>query len=161
MKHRTKCKQKIWPLHTSDLKFKYRGAQSLSGRVLEFRLRGCGFEPRRRHCIESLSKTLFPLLSTGSTQEDLSWDGSVIECLTQDRRDGVRVSPAALRCVLEQDTLLVQSTQEDMIFHGSKQYEPWSDCPPSPWEQSNLGPYCLHYRLCKNMRRWESRWQKL
>ena len=31
------------------------------------------FEPHRRHCIVSLSKTLYPLLSTGSTQKNTSW----------------------------------------------------------------------------------------
>ena len=41
------------------------GAQWLSGRVLD----GCGFEPHWRHCGVSLSKALYPLLSTGSTQE--------------------------------------------------------------------------------------------
>ena len=30
----------------------------------------CGFKLHRRHCFVSLSKTLYPLLSTGSTQED-------------------------------------------------------------------------------------------
>ena len=44
----------------------------LSGRVLDSRSRGCRFEPHQRHCIVSLSKTCYPLLSTGSTQEDLS-----------------------------------------------------------------------------------------
>ena len=32
--------------------------------------RGCGFELCRRHCVVSLSKTLYPLLTPGSTQED-------------------------------------------------------------------------------------------
>ena len=32
------------------------GAKCLSGRVLDSRRRGCGFEPQRRHCIVSLSK---------------------------------------------------------------------------------------------------------
>ena len=48
------------------------GTLSLSGRVLDSRLRGCGFEPHQRHCIVSLSKTHYPLLSTGSTKEDPS-----------------------------------------------------------------------------------------
>ena len=48
------------------------GAQWLSGRVLDSRPRGCGFEPHRRHCVVSLSKTHLSLLSTGSTQEDPS-----------------------------------------------------------------------------------------
>ena len=60
-----------------------RGVLWLSDRVLDSRLRGCGFEAHRRHCFVSLSKTLNHLLaSTGSTQEDLF--GSVVECLTQD-----------------------------------------------------------------------------
>ena len=33
------------------------GAQWLSGRVLDSRPRGRGFEPHRRHCVVSLSKT--------------------------------------------------------------------------------------------------------
>ena len=33
---------------------------------------GCGLEPYQRHCVVSLSKTLNPPISTGSTQEDLS-----------------------------------------------------------------------------------------
>ena len=47
-------------------------AQWLSGRVLDSRSRGWGFKPHRRHCVVSLSKTLYPLLRTGSTQEDRS-----------------------------------------------------------------------------------------
>ena len=48
------------------------GAQLLSGRVLDSRTRSRGFEPHRRHCVVSLSKIHLSLLSTGSTQEDLS-----------------------------------------------------------------------------------------
>ena len=33
------------------------GAQWLSGRVLDSRSMGRGFEPHRRHCVVSLSKT--------------------------------------------------------------------------------------------------------
>ena len=44
----------------------------VSGRVLHSRLRGCGFEPHRRHGVVSVSKTFYPLLRRGSTQEDLS-----------------------------------------------------------------------------------------
>ena len=33
------------------------------------RLRGCGLERHRRRCIVSLSKALYPLLSSGSSQE--------------------------------------------------------------------------------------------
>ena len=48
------------------------GGLCLGGRVLDLRPQGCGFEPYRRHCIVSFSNSLYPLLSTGSTQEDPS-----------------------------------------------------------------------------------------
>ena len=38
------------------------GAQWFSGRMLDSRPRGCGFEPHRRHCIVSLSKNINPSL---------------------------------------------------------------------------------------------------
>ena len=38
------------------------GAQWLSGRVLDSRPRGRGFEPHRRHCVVSLSKYINPSL---------------------------------------------------------------------------------------------------
>ena len=47
-------------------------SSQLRGRVLESRPRGRGFEPHRRHCVVSLSKRHLSLLSTGSTQENLS-----------------------------------------------------------------------------------------
>ena len=40
-----------------------------SGRVLDLRSKGCWFETHRKRCIVSFSKTLYPLLSTGSTQK--------------------------------------------------------------------------------------------
>ena len=43
----------------------------VSGRVLDSRQRGGGFQSHRRHCVLSLSKTHLSLLSTGSTHEDL------------------------------------------------------------------------------------------
>ena len=38
------------------------GAQWLSGRVLDSRLKGRGFEPHWRHCVVSLSKNIYPSL---------------------------------------------------------------------------------------------------
>ena len=38
------------------------GALWLSGRMLDSRPRGCGFEPHRSHCIVSLSKNINPSL---------------------------------------------------------------------------------------------------
>ena len=41
-----------------------RRVKRLSGRVLDSKSRGCRFEPHwRHHCVVSLSKTLYPLLS--------------------------------------------------------------------------------------------------
>ena len=40
----------------------YVGAQWLSGRVLDSRPKGRGFEPHRRHCVVSLSKNINPSL---------------------------------------------------------------------------------------------------
>ena len=41
---------------------KWQGAQWLSGRVLDSRPKGRGFEPHRRHCVVSLSKNINPSL---------------------------------------------------------------------------------------------------
>ena len=41
-------------------------------RELDFGLKGCLFETHSRHCVLSLIKTLYPVLSTGSNQEDIS-----------------------------------------------------------------------------------------
>ena len=38
------------------------GAQWLSGRVLDSRPKGRGFEPHRRHCVVSVSKNINPSL---------------------------------------------------------------------------------------------------
>ena len=38
------------------------GAQWLSGRTLDSRLKGRGFEPHQRHCVVSLSKNINPSL---------------------------------------------------------------------------------------------------
>ena len=39
-----------------------KGVQWLSGRMLDSRPRGCGFEPHQRHCVLSLSKNINPSL---------------------------------------------------------------------------------------------------
>ena len=41
--------------------FEWYGAQWLSGRVLDSRPRGCGFEPHRRHCVVVLEQDTFIL----------------------------------------------------------------------------------------------------
>ena len=41
------------------------------GTVLDFGSKGSWFDTHRSHCVVSLSKTLYPLLNTGSTKEDM------------------------------------------------------------------------------------------
>ena len=48
------------------------GVQWFSGRMLGLRPMDYGFDPHRRHCVVSLTKTHLSLLSTGLTQEDPS-----------------------------------------------------------------------------------------
>ena len=50
----------------------YFEVQWLSGRVLDSIPRDRGLEPNQCHSVVSLSETHLSLLSTGSTQEDLS-----------------------------------------------------------------------------------------
>ena len=45
------------------------------------------------------------------------------------------------------------SSLQTRVNHWSKHNEPWSDC--SLWEQSDLGPFCLQYKLPENFGRWE------
>ena len=44
-----------------EIHYFIKGAQWLSGRVLDLRLKGCGFEPLRRHCIVVLEQDTFIL----------------------------------------------------------------------------------------------------
>ena len=48
----------------------FRGAQWLVGRVLDSESKSCEFETHLGYCVVSLSKAVYPLLSTGSTEED-------------------------------------------------------------------------------------------
>ena len=60
----TSSHAKVNPMHTTIRKYLHQkvGAQWLSGRVLDSRPRGRGFEPHRRHCVVSLSKNIYPSL---------------------------------------------------------------------------------------------------
>ena len=59
-----------------------RRALWLSGRVCDLRSRGHWFHhPHLRHCLLTLSKTLYSLLSTGSTQENVSTRLKIIDWL--------------------------------------------------------------------------------
>ena len=52
----------VWQLSIKFMLFMRLWAQWLSGRVLDSRPKGRGFEPHRRHCVVSLSKNINPSL---------------------------------------------------------------------------------------------------
>ena len=52
---------KFFPVTTIQRLSKLEGAQWLSGRVLDSRPKGCGFEPHRRHCVVVLEQDTFIL----------------------------------------------------------------------------------------------------
>ena len=49
------------PMQTVWTQIRLEGAQWLSGRVLDSRPKGCGFEPQRRHCVVVLEQDTFIL----------------------------------------------------------------------------------------------------
>ena len=62
------------------------------------------------HCeVEKHSGGMLDLNSIGRKYkpQKLGGNGLVVECFTQDRGAPVQASPASLRCVLEQDTLIL------------------------------------------------------
>ena len=54
-----KCEKNVPKIYFT---IEMQGAQWLSGRVLDLRPKGRGFEPHRRHCVLSLSKNINPSL---------------------------------------------------------------------------------------------------
>ena len=58
----TNCTGHMTKMATTPIYGKKQGAQWLSGRVLDSRPKGRGFEPHRRHCVVSLSKNIYPSL---------------------------------------------------------------------------------------------------
>ena len=62
------------------------GAQWLSGRVLDSRLRGRGFEPHWRYCVVSLSKNINPSLVLVQTRKTHPF---IIEKLMMGRKESI------------------------------------------------------------------------
>ena len=48
----------------------HEGAQCLSGRVLDLRPKGRGFEPHRRHCVVVLEQDIYPSLVLVQPRKD-------------------------------------------------------------------------------------------
>ena len=59
----------------------------LSGRVLDSRPRGCGFEPQNRHCVVSLSKTYNPSLLLVQSREARPY---ITEKLVMGRKESIK-----------------------------------------------------------------------
>ena len=70
------------------------------GRVLDWGLKGFEFENYWSHYVLSLSKTLYPLLSTGSTQDDIS--EKIIDMDIKHQREQT-INPLLHRLFLDHD----------------------------------------------------------
>ena len=66
-------------LKTCSMPIKFLGAQWLSGRALDSRPKGRGFEPHRRHCIVSLSKNINPGLVLVQPRETRPFITSIVD----------------------------------------------------------------------------------
>ena len=81
------------------------GAQWLSGRVLDLRPKGRGFEPHRRHCVVSLSKNINPSL-----------------VLVQPRKTRPFITERLLMGRKESNQTNKQKTQEISLYDGQVVY---------------------------------------
>ena len=82
------------------------GAQWLSGRVLDSRPRGCGYETQRRHCVLSLSKNINPSLVLVQPRKTRPY---ITERLLMGRKESNQT---------KQKLLSTGSTQEDPSLHN-------------------------------------------
>ena len=75
-----------------------KGAQWLSGRVLDSRPRGRGFEPHRRHCVVSLSKNINPSLVLVQPRKTRP---CITERLLMGRKESNQTNKTAENCMEE------------------------------------------------------------
>ena len=73
------------------------GAQWLSGRVHDSRLRGRGFEPHPRHCVVSLSKNINPSLVLVQYRKTRPF---ITERLLMGRKELNQINKQAVQCSL-------------------------------------------------------------
>ena len=78
----------------------FEGAQWLSGRVLDSRSRGCGFEPYRRHCVVVLEQDTFNpslvLVKSRRTSQCLT-EGLLMGCKESNKTNNKLVSDASFK----------------------------------------------------------------
>ena len=86
--------------------------------MLDSRPRGHGFEPCRRHCVVSLSKTHLSLFSTGSIQEDPSrHNWKIVDLDEKNQTNKIVVSVIFLwNTVQYDDDYLISQNTENCLF---------------------------------------------
>ena len=85
------------------------GAQWLSGRALDSRPRGRGFEPHRRHCVVSLSKNINPSLVLVQPRKTRPF---ITERLLMGRKESSQTKVASRICVF----MLLMSHLMDTLY---------------------------------------------
>ena len=110
----------------------------------------------------SLLLLLIPYIGTFTLSADNLCKQSVPRpCLTNCLKKVAMTTKSGLAIYFDQKKLwsAEQICRIYCFYHGSKHYEPWSDC--SFKEQSELGWYCLQFSLPKYISRSWCRWQNI
>ena len=98
----------------------YTRAQWLSGRVLDSRPKGHGFEPHRHHCVVSLSKVHYlclVLVQARKTKRLLTGIKRINSNMIYTRKRLISTEPAKSRVLLREQTFTVCLINEfDMYF---------------------------------------------
>ena len=104
------------------------GAQWLSGRVLDSRPRGRGFEPHQRHCVVSLNKNINPSLILVQSRKTRPF-------ITKRLLMGLKKSNQTNKNLIMQIKfvcfyvyIIYSNALQTTLDNGSKHYEPGSDC---------------------------------
>ena len=95
------------------------GAQWLSGRVLDSRMKGRGFEPHQRHCIVSLSKNINPSLVLAQPRKTSPF---ITERLLMRCKESNQTKPFSLNGLLkgyvffQVQTIILKKIRNRLIF---------------------------------------------
>ena len=95
------------------------GAQWLSGRVLDSRLRGLGFEPHQCHCVVSLSKNINPSLVLVQPRKTRPY---ITERLLMGRKESNQTKKSSVHIFLnypsfEANFFVSKSLNSDLALH--------------------------------------------